>query len=478
DVTREDIALAHLEGFRSVEHLKRYTTLGMATDQGRLSNVLGLALMAEARGIPIAEQGTTMFRPPYAPMAIGALAGAHREAASKPTRLTPSHDWAVEQNASFVDAGLWKRAEWYRRAGETTWRQSCDREVRTVREAVGFCDVSTLGKIDVLGPDAAIFLDRIYSNLISTLPVGKCRYGLMLREDGFAYDDGTVARLSDQHYFMTTTTANAGLVMQRLDFARQVLWPDLAVNVTSSTDQWAQISVAGPKARTLVQRLVGNACDVSADGLAFMGQTTAQLPDGGPLARIYRISFSGEVAFEVGVPARFGRALCERLKALGSDLGVAPYGTEALNVLRIEKGHVSGPELNGMTTAGDLCLGGLMSKKKDFIGRTLSYRPALRAPDRPTLVGFKPCDTSETFHAGAHVFAAAGGLTPANDEGYVTSVCYSPTLGHTIGLGLVRHGPDRHGEHVRIHDPLRGSTTDAELCAPHFYDPAGAVQRG
>ncbi|MEO1719434.1 MAG: sarcosine oxidase subunit alpha family protein, partial [Pseudomonadota bacterium] len=419
DVTRNDIALAHLEGFRSVEHLKRYTTLGMATDQGRLSNVLGLALMAEARGTSIAEQGTTMFRPPYAPTAIGAIAGRHRDRHYRPVRRTPTHDWAVGQAASFVDAGLWKRAEWYVRDGETHWRQSVDREVKTVRDAVGFCDVSTLGKLDVVGPDAGKFLDRVYTNLMSTLAVGKCRYGLMLRDDGFVFDDGTAARLSDTHYVITTTTANAGAVTQHLDHASQVLWPDLAVNITSSTDQWAQVSIAGPHARDVLARLVGSAADVSNDGLPFMGQTTALLADGGPVARIYRISFSGELAYEVGVPANYGHALAGRLMVLGADYGIAPYGTEALNILRLEKGHVSGGELNGMTTARDLGLGGMMSAKKDFIGRTLSYRAALIADDRPVLVGLKPSDPADAFRAGEHIFAKDCEIGPDTDDGGV-----------------------------------------------------------
>ena len=256
DVTASDIALAALEGFESVEHLKRYTTLGMATDQGKTSNVQGLAIMAELTGRSIPETGTTIYRPPYVPVAIGALAGHHRDENFHATRLTPSHHWAAERGAVFVDTGLWKRAQWYPIAGEKDWLESVTREVKAVRSGVGFCDVSTLGKIDVHGPDAGAFLDRVYINTFSNLAVGKARYGLMLREDGLVYDDGTTSRLAEDHYFLTTTTAKAGLVMQHLEFCRQVLFPELDVQLTSVSDQWAQFSIAGPKTRDLLKEIV------------------------------------------------------------------------------------------------------------------------------------------------------------------------------------------------------------------------------
>ncbi len=308
DVTASDIELAQREGFESVEHLKRYTTLGMATDQGKTSNVAGLAIMAALSGKSIAETGTTIYRPPYVPVAIGAFAGHHRDENFHSVRLTPSHHWAAEQGAVFVDTGLWKRAQWYPRAGETDWLESVTREVKAVRGGVGFCDVSTLGKIDVHGPDAGAFLDRVYINTFSSLAVGKARYGLMLREDGLVYDDGTTSRLAEDHYFLTTTTAKAGLVMQHLEFCRQILFPELDVQLTSVSDQWAQFSIAGPKTRDLLREIVDPAEDLSNEGFPFMGARAVTLR-GGIKARLFRISFSGEMAFEISVPARYGEAL-------------------------------------------------------------------------------------------------------------------------------------------------------------------------
>ncbi|TPI37083.1 sarcosine oxidase subunit alpha [Mesorhizobium sp. B3-1-6] len=477
DVTASDVELAQREGFQSVEHLKRYTTLGMATDQGKTSNVAGLAIMAAVSGKSIPETGTTIYRPPYVPVAIGAFAGHHRDENFHATRLTPSHHWAAEQGAVFVDTGLWKRAQWYPRAGEKDWLESVTREVKAVRNGVGFCDVSTLGKIDVHGPDAGTFLDRVYINAFSSLAVGKARYGLMLREDGIVYDDGTTSRLAEDHYFLTTTTAKAGLVMQHLEFCRQVLFPELDVQLTSVSDQWAQFSIAGPKTRDLLKEIVDPAEDLSNEGFPFMGAREVKLR-GGQKARLFRISFSGEMAFEISVPARYGEAMARNLMIAGKPFGVTPYGTEALGVMRIEKGHVAGPELNGTTTAGDLGLGKMMSTKKDFIGRVMAGREALVAPSRQVVVGIKPTDKARRLRSGAHIIPKGETPGPDNDQGYVTSVCFSPVLDQWIGLGLVERGRERIGEIVRAHDPLRGEDYDVELCNSVFYDPDGGRQRG
>ncbi|WP_287245673.1 sarcosine oxidase subunit alpha [Mesorhizobium sp.] len=476
DVTASDIELAQREGFESVEHLKRYTTLGMATDQGKTSNVAGLAIMAAVSGRSIPETGTTIYRPPYVPVAIGAFAGHHRDENFHATRLTPSHHWAAEQDAVFVDTGLWKRAQWYPRAGEKDWLESVTREVKAVRSAVGFCDVSTLGKIDVHGPDAGTFLDRVYINTFSSLAVGKARYGLMLREDGMVYDDGTTSRLAEDHYFLTTTTAKAGPVMQHLEFCRQVLFPELDVQLTSVSDQWAQFSIAGPKTRDLLREIVDPAEDLSNEGFPFMGAREVALR-GGIKARLFRISFSGEMAFEISVPARYGDALVRNLTLAGKPFGATPYGTEALGVMRIEKGHVAGPELNGTTTAGDLGLGKMMSTKKDFVGRVMAGREALVAPTRQVVVGIKPTDRARRLRSGAHIIPKGEIPGSANDQGYVTSVCFSPTLDQWIGLALVERGRERIGEIVYAHDPLRGEDYDVELCKPVFYDPDGGRQR-
>lgn len=475
DVSAKDVGIAHKEGFRAVELLKRYTTLGMATDQGKNSNMAGLALMAELTGQGIAATGTTVFRPPYTPVALGVLAGHHREKDFRPTRPTPTHAWAERQGAVFVETGFWLRAAYFPRPGEKDWLESVNREVKATRESVGVIDVSTFGKIDLQGPDVGTFLDRVYINMFSTLAVGKARYGVMLREDGLVMDDGTTARLAENHYVMSTTTANAGKVFQHLEFCLQVLWPELDVSLASVSEQWAQIAVSGPRAREVLAKLV-DGHDVSNAGLPFMGvaQTTVL---GGIEARIFRLSFSGELGYEIAVPARQGEKLMEAIMEAGRPFGITPYGTETLGVLRIEKGHVSGNELNGQTSARDLGLGRMASTKKDYIGRVLSQRPAFLDPDRPIFVGFKPVDKTARLRAGAHFLKVGAEATTANDEGYLTSVAYSPTLGHSIGLGFLKRGQERIGEQVRAYDPVRGGDILVEVCSPAFIDPEGEKQR-
>ncbi len=473
DVTASDIALAAREGFTAVEHLKRYTTLGMATDQGKTSNVNGLALMAALTGRTIAETGTTVFRPPYTPVAIGTFAGTHRGHHYRPTRRTPAHAWAEQQGAKFIDAGEWLRATHFPQPGETTLQQSIDREVKTVRSAVGFCDVSTLGKIDVQGPDAAVFLDFIYANAISTLSPGKARYALMLREDGFVFDDGTVARLSDQHFVLTTTTANAAAVLRHLDYCRQILKPDLDVCLEPVTDQWAQFALAGPQSRTVLEKLVSPGFDVSNEALPFMGTAEAVISGTIP-ARLFRISFSGEKAYEIAVPASHGATLAAALQAAGA----VPYGLEALNVLRLEKGHAVAAELNGQTTAIDLGLGKMLSKKKDFIGRALAQRPALLSPERQALVGLRPCRAGALIQAGAHLIPAGEKAIAENDHGHITSAAYSATLEGWIGLALLAGGGCHTGRIFRAVNPLQNTATDVEIVSPVFHDPAGKALHG
>ena len=477
DVTASDIELAEREGFRAVEHLKRYTTLGMATDQGRTANVNALAIMAEITGRTIPETGMTLARPPYTPVALGALAGHHRGKSFKPTRLPPSYRWAKEQGAVFVETGLWLRPSYFPRAGERDWLETVKREVTTVRNAVGICDVSTLGKVDVQGADAAAFIDKLYMNGFKTLAVGKARYGGMLREDGILMDDGTVARLGENHYFITTTTANAVKVVQHMEYCAQWLWPELDVQIVSATEQWAQYAVAGPKSRELLQKIVDPAFDISDAGFPYLGVGEITVC-GGTKARLFRLSFSGERAFEIGVPARFGDALMRKLMEAGAEFGACAYGTEALGVMRIEKGHISGPELNGTTTPRDVGLGGMVSSKKDFIGHVLGKRPGLVDPDRPALVGFRPVDRTQRLRSGAHFLARDASPDASNDDGYMTSVAYSPSNGHWIGLGLLKRGPDRMGEIVRAYDPVRGGDTLVEVVSPVFVDAEGGRVRG
>ena len=472
DVTSKDIKLAHQENFVSVEHLKRYTTLGMATDQGKTSNIAGLAIMAEVAGKSIPEVGTTIFRPPYTPTAMGVFAGRAWGGEIRPTRLTPSHKWATEQGAVFTEAGLWLRAQWYPKSGETHWRQSCDREVLQTRKSVGICDVTSLGKIDVQGTDAAAFLNMLYCNGFAKLAVGKVRYGLMLREDGMVMDDGTAARMSEHHFVVTTTTANAVGVYRHMEFVRQCLCPDMDVKLISTTEAWAQFAVAGPNARALLAKIIDPEFDLSNEAFPFMacGEVTIC---GGLRARLFRISFSGELAYEIAVPTRYGDALIRRLMSAGEEFDVVPYGLEALNVMRIEKGHATANELNGTTTALNLGMGRMVSKKKDSIGSVMSERPGLNEDDALKLVGLKPVNLEHEVPAGAHLMTKGAKVTASNGQGYVTSACYSPNLGHHIALGFLKSGDARMGEIIRLASPLMGVEHDVEVVSAHFLDPEG-----
>jgi heterotetrameric sarcosine oxidase alpha subunit len=470
DVTVADIALAEREGFRSVEHLKRYTTLGMATDQGRIGGVTGLAILSELVNRPVPDVGTTTYRPPYTPVALGALAGHHRGKDFRPTRLPPSHQWALEHGAVMMETGAWLRAQYYPRPGETDWLETVQREVRTVRSAVGVCDVSTLGRIDIQGADAGVFLDRVYTNAFSTLPVGKARYGLMLREDGFVIDDGTTSRLATDHYFMTTTTANAAKVMQHLEFCHQVLWPGLDVQMVSVSEQWAQFSIAGPRSRDTLRHVVDAKHSLTNDAFPHLAAQPVTVMSGLD-ALLFRLSFSGELAYELAVPARYSDAVIRAVMAAGQAFGITPYGTEALSAMRIEKGHVSTNEINGQTTAHDLGAARMLSTRKDFIGRIMALRPALKSPERPTFIGVKPVDRVAVLRAGAHFLPLGAAATAENDHGYITSVAFSPTLGHWIGLGFLQYGPQRIGERVRAYDPVRRGDVEVEVCDQVFVDP-------
>ncbi|WP_435660386.1 sarcosine oxidase subunit alpha family protein [Leisingera caerulea] len=474
DVTVKDVKQAAVENFRSVEHMKRYTTQGMATDQGKNSNVAALAVLADSAGRTIPETGTTTFRPPFVPVSIGAMGAGATDEGFKPQRFLTSHGESDARGAHQLEVGLWYRAAYFPKPGETSWRQSCDREVTLVRKAVGICDVSTLGKIDIQGPDAGKFLDFLYTNTFSTLKVGKVRYGLMLREDGFVMDDGTTARLGDHHYVMTTTTAAAGQVMAHMEFVSQALYPEWDVRFASVTEQWAQFAVAGPKSQELLDGLLDE--DVNGETWPFMGCGEATVL--GVKGRLFRISFSGEHAYEVAVPARYGESLFRELLKRAEAMGGGAYGMEALNVLRIEKGLITHAEINGTVTAFDLGLQGMMSKKKDFLGKAMSTREGLMAEDRMRLVGLKPVGAAKEITAGAHLFTPGDPVERIYDQGYVTSAGYSTTLGHPIGLAFLKEGPDRIGETVRLVDHMRGADTLCEVVSPVFFDPEGGRARG
>ena len=477
DVTADDIRLAHQEGYVSVEHLKRYTTLGMATDQGKMGNVVGLALMAEASGRTIPETGTTTFRPPYTPVSIGALAGDERGKHWRPTRHTPMRREHEKLGCVFVDAGFWKRSWYYPKGGETLG-QAAMREAIAVRESVGMVDVSTLGKIMVQGPDAAEFLNRVYSNPFAKLPVGKARYGLMLRDDGIVFDDGTTWRLTETDFFMTTTTANAGPVMLHLANLLQTRWPELKVHITSVSDHWGGVAVAGPKARAVLDAACPD-IDFSDAALPFMGVRQGHMEvDGGQIpVMTARLSFSGEMAWEVMTPADYAPALFSGLMGRIKDAGGVPYGLEAMDCLRVEKGHVTGRELDGRTTAADVGLGGMASQKKHYIGRVLAGRPELVSKDRPTLVGLIPTAPNARFKAGSLLFPP--GEDTGQGLGHVSSVADSPALGTWIGLGFVQGGLAKwEGRTITAANPVDGQNVQVQVVSPHFFDAKGDRMHG
>jgi sarcosine oxidase subunit alpha len=467
DVTTKDVKLAAQEGFRSVEHMKRYTTQGMAPDQGKNSNVAALAVLADATGRGIAETGVTTFRPPYVPVSIAAMGAGGRAEGFAPQRFLTSDQASRDRGAPMIEAGLWYRPSYFPKPGEATWRESCDREVQMVREAVGVADVSTLGKIDIQGKDAGRFLDFVYTNTFSTLPVGRVRYGLMLREDGLVLDDGTSARLGEDHYLMTTTTAAAGLVIRHLDFVHQAFCADWQVRFISVTESWAQFAVAGPRARALVNSFLEEPVE-----LPFMGVAPVRI--GGVDGRLFRISFSGEEGYELAVPTRYGEALFRDLMARAETMGGGPYGMEALNVLRIEKGFITHAEIHGRVTAHDIGMEKMVSAKKDCIGKAAATRPGMWGPEREQLVGLK---AGSPISAGAHLFVPGAEVHRETDQGYVSSVCFSPTVGAWLGLGFLKDGRARHGERVRLVDHLRGLDVICEVTHPVFHDPEGEKLR-
>ncbi len=474
DVTVKDIKQAAAENYRSVEHMKRYTTQGMATDQGKSSNVAALAILADVTGRDIPETGTTTFRPPYVPVSIAAMGAGAQAEGFAPQRFTTSHLASTQMGAPMIEAGLWYRPSYFPRDGEKTWRQSCDREVNMVRNAVGICDVSTLGKIDLQGPDVGAFLDFVYCNTFSTLKPGRVRYGLMLREDGYVMDDGTTARLSDGQWIMTTTTAAAGEVMKHLEWVYQAHCPQLDLRFISVTEQWAQFAIAGPEARALLNGLLDDKLDD--EGFPFMACGDVSVM--GIPARLFRISFSGEHAYELAIPSRYGDALFRILVARAEALGGGAYGMEALNVLRIEKGHITHSEIHGRTTAFDIGFGRMVSKKKDCIGQTMAARPGLVDEDREQLVGLRPVGAVKQLVAGGHLFAPEDAPIRENDQGYITSVGFSPSLGEMRALGFLKHGRSRHGQKVKMVDHMRGIETLCEVTDPVAFDREGGRLRG
>ena len=473
DVTAADIQLAAREGFRSVEHVKRYTTVGMGTDQGKTSNVNGLAILADALGKTVPEVGTTTYRPPYTPVAFGALAGRDRGALMDPVRRTAMHEWHEAEGAVFEPVGQWHRPWWYPKPGEDK-HAAVARECRAVREAVGILDASTLGKIDIKGPDAATLLDMVYTNAFSTLKVGRVRYGLMCGDDGMVFDDGTTARLGENHYLMTTTTGNAAHVLEWLEEWLQTEWPELKVYCTSVTEQWATVALAGPKARDVLATV---APELALDTDSFPFMCVKEGIVAGVNARVFRISFTGELSFEINVPWHHGRHLWEALMQAGAEHGIAPYGTEAMHVLRAERGFIiMGQETDGTTTPQDLGMDWIVSKKKpDFLGKRAWAREDTRREDRKQLVGILTDNPSTVLPEGTQLVDKPG-RPPLPMIGHVTSSYASATLGRSIALALVKGGRARMGE--TIHAAPESGFLPCKVTEPVFYDPEGAKRDG
>ena len=470
DVCAKDIRLAVREGFRSIEHVKRYTTTGMATDQGKTSNINGMGIAAGMLGKPAPAMGLTTFRPPFTPQTFGTLAGHHQGALFQPTRKTTIDSWADEQGAVFENVAQWRRARYFPNAGEDM-ASATRRECRATRASVGIFDASTLGKIEVTGPDAAEFLNRMYTNPWKALEPGRCRYGLLLKEDGFIMDDGVSARLAPDRFHLTTTTGGAARVLNMMEDYLQTEWQDLKVWLTSTTEQWAVIALNGPDARKVLAKLVD---DIDLSPAAFPHMAIREGHICGIPTRLFRVSFTGELGFEVNVPAAYGRAVWERLMAAGADYAITPYGTETMHILRAEKGYIIvGQDTDGTVTPFDAGLDWAVGKKKpDFVGKRSLARPDLIAAGRKQLVGLLTEDPAEVLEEGAQIVFDAHQAVPMTMVGHVTSSYWSEALGRSVALAVVEGGKQRMGE--TIHVPMPGKVHRAVISGMVFYDPEGA----
>ena len=472
DVKVSDVQLAAQEGYESVEHTKRYTTLGMATDQGKLSNINGLAVLSDALGQAIPATGTTTFRPPYTPISLGSIGGEASGELFQPLRKTPIHAWNDANGAYWEPVGQWRRVYTYQQSGESI-EAAVNREVKNTRENLGLLDASTLGKLVVSGPDAGKFLDMMYTNMMSNLAVGKCRYGLMCGEQGFLSDDGVVARIAEDRWLCHTTTGGADSIHAHMEEWLQTEWWDWDVYVANVTEQYAQIAVVGPNARKLLEKLGG--MDVSAEALPFMQWRDGEI--GGYACRAYRISFSGELSYEIAVKASEGEAFWKTLYEAGQEFGLMPYGTEGLHVLRAEKGFIMiGDETDGTVIPQDLGLNWAISKKKeDFLGKRGQLRSHMVDPNRWKLVGLETTDRS-VIPDGAYAVADGENANgQRNTQGRITSTYYSANLGRGIAMGLIKDGPDRMGEFITF-PKTDGTSVTAKIVDPVFYDPAGEKQ--
>lgn len=473
DVTAAAIELATREGFESVEHVKRYTALGFGTDQGKLGNINGLAIAARSRGISITEMGTTMFRPNYTPVTFGAIAGRHAGHLFEPVRFTALHAWHVANGAEFEDVGQWKRPWYFPKRGEDL-HAAVARECKAVRDSVGLLDASTLGKIDIQGPDAREFLNRIYTNAWTKLDVGKARYGLMCKEDGMVFDDGVTACLADNHFLMTTTTGGAARVLQWLEIYQQTEWPDLKVYFTSVTDHWATLTLSGPNSRQLLAKVT----DIELDKDAFPFMTWKEGKVAGVPARVFRISFTGELSYEVNIQADYAMGVLEKIIEAGKAYNLTPYGTETMHVLRAEKGFIIvGQDTDGSMTPDDLNMGWCVGRTKPFswIGWRGMNREDCVRQERKQLVGLKPVNGNQVLPEGAQLVFDTQQSIPMTMVGHVTSSYMSASLGHAFALAVVKGGLQRMGQ--RVFAPLAdGTVIEAQICSSVFIDPKGERQ--
>ncbi|MFT6557181.1 sarcosine oxidase subunit alpha [Sneathiella sp.] len=474
DVLAKDIRLAVREGMRSIEHVKRYTTNGMATDQGKMSNMNGLTIAADALGKDIPKVGLTTFRPPYTPTTFGTFAGYHKEQCFEITRKSPIDRWAEKNGAVFEPVSLWRRAWYFPRSGESM-HDAVARECASTRNSLGIFDASTLGKINIIGPDAAEFLNRLYTNPWTKLAVGRCRYGVLLGEDGFIRDDGVIGRMAEDNFHVTTTTGGAASVLNMMEDYLQTEWPDLQVWLTSTTEQWATIAINGPNARKMLAPLV-EGLDLS--DTAFPHMSVADCTVAGLKARLFRMSFTGELGFEINVPASQGLLLWDALMAAGKPYDICPYGTETMHVLRAEKGYIIvGQDTDGTLTPFDAGLGWAIGKKKpDFVGKRSLDRPDMHKADRKQLVGLKTKIPEQVLEEGAQIVNTPDAVIPVKMVGHVTSSYWSETLGHSIALAVVENGQNRLGETVYI--PMPNEILAAEIVNTVFYDPDGLRLNG
>ena len=474
DVTAADIQLAQRENYTSVEHTKRYTTTGMGTDQGKTSNVNALGIIAEFKNEPIENLGYTTYRPPYTPVTFGAWAGRDIGYFFDPERKTPMHTWHERAGAEFENVGMWKRPWYYPQAGESM-RDAVWRECKAARDSVGILDATTLGRIDIQGPDAVTFLNRVYTNGWKTLKPGHCRYGLMLKEDGMVMDDGVTACLGENHYLMHTTTGGAANVLAQLEDYLQTEWPDLNVWLTTVTEQYATAAIAGPNARRLLDELTDD-IDLSPESFPFMTYREGHVA--GIWARVFRISFSGDLSFEINVEAHNGLHLWQTLMNTGEKYNITPYGTETMHVLRAEKGFIIvGQETDGTVTPLDLGMNKLCSTKKDFIGKRSLSRPDMLDPERKQFVGVLPDDPNEVLDEGEQLVETVKPEPPMDMVGNVTSSYTSPSVGRAFGLALINGGHRKQGQ--KVYAPKAdGRVVPCTVTSPVFFDPEGERLRG